>query len=117
MLNKKTLRAGTDYKVAYKAVGTATVTVTGVGGYAGTATGSFAINPKPVKGLKLEAGTKRLTASWKKGAGITGYQLEYSLKKRFASAKKVNIAKADTVSRVIRGPAIRQEMVCAHQGL
>ena len=106
VLNKKTLRAGKDYKVTYrdnKAVGTATVTVTGVGGYAGTATGSFAIKPKPVKGLKLEAGAKRLTASWKKGAGITGYQLEYSLKKCFASAKKVNIAKADTVSRVIRG--------------
>jgi len=106
VLNKKTLRAGKDYKVSYKAnkaVGTATVTVTGMGGYAGTATGSFAINPKPVRGLKLEAGAKRLTASWKKDAGINGYQLEYSLKKNFASAKKVSIAKAGTVSRVIRG--------------
>ncbi len=106
VLNKKTLKSGKDYKVSYKAnkaVGTATVTVTGVDGYAGTATGSFAINPKPVKGLKLEAGAKRLTASWKKGAGITGYQLQYSIKKNFASAKKVNIAKAGTVSRVIKG--------------
>ena len=106
VLNKKTLRAGTDYKVAYKAnkaVGAATVTVTGVDGYAGTATGSFAINPKPVKGLKLEAGAKRLTASWKKGAGINGYQLEYSLKKNFASSKKSTVAKAASVKKVIKG--------------
>ena len=106
VLNKKTLREGTDYKVAYKAnkaVGTATVFVTGAGDYAGTATGTFDIIPKPVDGLKLEAGAKRLTASWKKGKEITGYQLQYSLKKSFASAKKVNITKAGTVSRVVKG--------------
>ena len=105
VLNKKTLKSGKDYKVSYKAnkaVGTATVTVTGMGGYAGTATGSFAINPKPVAGLKLEAGAKRLTASWNKVKGITGYQLQYSLKKGFAPAKKVTIAEADTVSKVIK---------------
>jgi hypothetical protein len=105
VLNKKTLRAAKDYKVSYKAnkaIGTATVTVTGMGGYAGTATGAFVINPKPVIGLTLTAGSKRLTASWNKGKGITGYQLQYSLKKGFAPAKKVTIAEADTVSKVIK---------------
>lgn len=105
VLNQKTLRAGKDYKVSYKtnkAIGTATVTVTGQGVYAGTATGAFVINPKPVTGLTLTAGSKRLIASWNKVKGITGYQLQYSLKKGFAPAKKVTIAEADTVSKVIK---------------
>ena len=45
-LGEKTLTAGTDYDVAYSGnvnAGTATVTVTGKGDYAGTATGTFKI--------------------------------------------------------------------------
>ncbi len=46
-IGEKTLVAGTDYDVAYSNnvnAGTATVTVTGKGGYAGTAKGTFKIN-------------------------------------------------------------------------
>ena len=64
-------------------------------------------------GLKLEAGAKRLTASWKEGEGITGYQLEYSLKKSFASAKKVNIAKAGTVAGSSRACNPARNGMCA----
>lgn len=104
-LGKAALTAGTDYKVSYKnnkKVGRATVTVKGIGDYAGTATGTFAINPKAVSGLKLTAGKKQLTVSWKKSAGVGGYQLQYGLKKSAAGAKKVTVKKAATVKKVLK---------------
>ncbi len=104
-LKKKTLRPGRDYTVSYKsnkAVGTATVTVTGKGDYIGKATGSFAINPRPVNGLKLTAGVKQLTANWSKANEAEGYQIEYSLDKKFATSKKISIAKAATVQKVLK---------------
>ena len=103
---KKTLKKGTDYTVSYKnnkAIGTATVTVTGKGDYTGTTKKTFKINPKAVSGLKLTAGKGRLTASWKKApGGISGYQLQYGLKKSFSGAKKVNVAKASTVKGTLK---------------
>ena len=54
-------------------------------------------------GLKLTAGKGKLTANWNKAAGIDGYQLQYSLKKTFASAKKVAVSKASTVKKTIKG--------------
>ena len=102
----KTLKKGTDYTVSYKnnkAIGTATVTVTGKGDYTGTAKKTFKINPKAVSGLKLTAGKGRLTVSWKKGAGgIGGYQLQYGLKKSFSGAKKATVSKASTVKGTIK---------------
>ena len=104
-LGKKTLKAGTDYTVSYKnskAIGTATVTVEGQGDYAGTATASFAINPKAVTGLKLTAGKGKLTAAWKKASGVTGYQLQYGTKKSFSSAKTVKVSKATTLKKTLK---------------
>jgi len=104
VLNKKPLKQGTDYTVTYKnnkAVGTATVTVTGKGDYSGTAKGTFTINPKAVAGLKLAAGKGQIVASWKKAGGITGYQLQYGLKKNFKNAKKVSV-KAATVKQTLK---------------
>ena len=69
VLKGKTLKDGADYTVSYKnnkAIGTATVTVKGKGGYTGTAKKTFKINPKAVTGLKLAAGKGKLTVSWKK---------------------------------------------------
>ena len=51
-----TLTLGTDYSVAYSNntnVGTATVTITGVGNYTGTKTQTFAITSKPVISLTI----------------------------------------------------------------
>jgi len=104
VLNKKTLKRGRDYTVTYKknkAVGTATVTVKGKGNYSGTAKGAFKINPKAVKGFKLVAGKGQLMARWKKAGGITGYQLQYGLKKNFKKAKKVTV-KAAKVKRTLK---------------
>ncbi|GAB6393845.1 MAG: Ig-like domain-containing protein [Bacteroidales bacterium] len=53
-----TLVAGTDYTVRYAGnvnVGEATVTVTGRGNYAGTASETFTIVPKTIEGLSVDA--------------------------------------------------------------
>ena len=92
----KTLKSGTDYTVSYKsnkAVGTATVTVTGKGAYTGSKSATFKINPKgtAVKG-KVKAGKKSFTVKWAKLSKAnlkqaTGYQVRYSLKKNMKGAK------------------------------
>jgi len=51
------LKSGTDYKVKYqnnKAVGTATITVTGKGNYSGTETTTFNIVPKDIADTDIE---------------------------------------------------------------
>ena len=99
------LMPGTDYTASYKnnkKIGTATVIVKGKGSYIGTQTVSFNIVPKAVTGLKLKAGKSQLIVSWKKASGITGYQLEYSLKKDFSSSKKANVTKATTVKKTLK---------------
>ncbi|MBQ6386379.1 MAG: fibronectin type III domain-containing protein [Lachnospiraceae bacterium] len=40
---------------------------------------------------------------WKKGTGITGYQIQYGRKSSFRGAKNVTIKKVKTVSRVLGG--------------
>lgn len=104
-LNGKALKQDTDYTVSYKnntAIGKATVTVTGKGKYTGTSKGFFRIKPKKVSGLGLKAGKKQLTVSWKKASGVTGYQVQYGLKKDFTGAKKVTVKKAATVQKVLK---------------
>ena len=99
------LKAGTDYTVSYKnnkKIGTATVVIKGKGSYVGEKTASFNIVPKAVTGLKLKAGKKQLAVSWKKVSGVTGYQLEYSLKKNFSSPKQVSVSKATTVKKTLK---------------
>lgn len=91
--DKKTLTKGTDFSiVSYKnnkAIGTATMTIKGKGNYTGTEKTTFKINPKKLAISKLTAGKKAFTAKWKKQTGITGYQVEYSLKKDFSNSKTV----------------------------
>ena len=103
--NGKKLVKGTDYTVKYaknKAVGAATVTVTGIGRYGESVSKTFKINPKAVALSKLTAGKRQLTVTWKKGKNITGYQVQYSLKKSFSAAKTVTIKKAATVKTVLK---------------
>lgn len=45
-----------------------------------------------------------MTVRWKKNAKANGYQIQYSMNKKFAKCNKtINITKAATVSRVIAG--------------
>ena len=50
----------------------------------------------------LTAGKSTITVKWKKGSNITGYQVQYSLKKSFASKKTVTVTKVATTKAVIR---------------
>ena len=106
VLNGRTLKAGADYTVQYANninIGRAEITVTGTGDYAGTAKGSFVINPKAVSKLALKAGNKQLAVSWKKGVGGVGYELEYGLKKDFDGAKKTVFPRTATIRRTLTG--------------
>ena len=106
VLDGNTLARDADYTVSYadnQSVGVATVTVTGIGGYTGSATATFVINPAAVRGLKLAAGKGLLKVSWSKASGVTGYQLQYSLSKGFTDARTVSIGKAGTVKRTLKG--------------
>ncbi|MDO4860398.1 MAG: hypothetical protein Q4A48_05180 [Bacillota bacterium] len=74
---------GTDYTVAYsnnKAIGKATVKITGTGDYEGSVSKYFTINPKKVTGLKLTAGRKKMTVKFNKSAGGVKYKIAYRKK-------------------------------------
>ena len=101
----KKLKAGKDYEVSCQnntAVGKATVTITGKGNFSGTKKLSFRILPKGVALTSLTADAGKLEAKWGKGAGIDGYQLEYSQKKDFTGAMTAKVKDAGTVSKVIK---------------
>ena len=100
-----TLKKGRDYTVAYEnnvAIGTAKVILTGKGKYTGTVKKSFKINPKAVKQSSLAAGEGTITVKWRKGRDITGYQVQCSLKKGFASPRTVTVSDAATTTAEIR---------------
>lgn len=44
-----------------------------------------------VRSLKVKAGKKRLTVTWKTASGVDGYQLQASTKKNFKGAKKFTL--------------------------
>ena len=109
-LGNKTLKSGTDYTVTYKnnkAVGTATVTVTGKGAYTGTVKATFKICPKKttLKTVKSPK-TKQLKATYTKVAGVTGYQVTYSTSSKFTkkTTKSVNASgTSKTISKLTKG--------------
>ena len=97
-LGKKTLTKGTDYTVKYSdniKVGKATVKIKGKGKYSGTVKKTFKINPKAVTKLALKAGSKKLTVTWKKVSGASGYEIQYGTKKDFSNAKKAKVKKTE----------------------
>ena len=82
--------------------GKATVTITGKNAYKGKKTVTFSILPKKVKLVSLKPGKAKITVTWKKGAAITGYEIEYSLKKNFSASKTVTVSGAATVKTQIK---------------
>lgn len=55
-----------------------------------------------VKGVKLSSKAKKIKVSWKKVAGVTGYQVQYSTSKKFKKAATVSVKKAKTVKATIK---------------
>ncbi len=96
-----------NYTVTYakgrKNVGVYAVTVTFKGQYKGTLSGSFKIVPKTTSVKSVKGGKKSLTVKWKKQTKqTTGYQIQYSAKKKFTSGvKTVTIKKNKTTSKKI----------------
>lgn len=124
--NGVTLRNGVDYTLSYsnnKNVGTAKITITGIGNFSGTRTVSFKIvapaapsGSKKVNGeyinskqkkasiSKLSKGKKSFKASWKKVSGITGYQIQYNTSSKFtkSTTKTITISKSKTTSSTVK---------------
>ena len=109
----KTLKKGVDYTVDYgtgrRNVGQYRVSVTLQGNYSGSGSASFKINPKGTALSAVLAGNKKFTAKWKKQTAkmarstITGYQLQYSLKKGFTSGSRKDTVKgAGKNSRTVK---------------
>ena len=81
-----------NYSVSYgkgrKNVGKYTVKVTLKNEYKGSKTVSFKINPKGTSIKHLKKGVRAFKPTWKKQTKqISGYQVQYSTKKSFKSAK------------------------------
>ena len=101
---KTTLKKGTDYTVTYKnnvKPGTATATVKGKGKYTGTLKGTFKITLKGTAFTKLSGGNRQITLYWNNQKNVTGYEIQYSLKKSFPDKKTVKIEKAATLTATI----------------
>ena len=96
-----------NYTVTYakgrKNVGVYSVKVSFKGQYKGTLSKSFKIVPKTTSMKSVKGGKKSLTVKWKKQAKqTTGYQIQYSVKKKFTSGvKSVTIKKNKTTSKKI----------------
>ena len=57
--------------------------------------------PGQVKGLKLKAGKKKVTVTYKKANGATSYKVIYSTSKKFKKAKTVTVKSGKTVKKTI----------------
>lgn len=57
--------------------------------------------PGQVKGLKLKAGKKKVTVTYKKASGATSYKVTYSTSKKFKKAKTVTVKSGKTVKKTI----------------
>ena len=107
-LADKTLSKDTDYTVTYKNnknCGKATVTVTGKGSYTGSKSGSFIIKPAKVTAKKLTSPKKKtIKLIWTKSkGGVTGYQVQIAMNKKFTKGKVSYIVKASAAAKTIKG--------------
>lgn len=98
----------TDYTLSYSkntAVGTAYVTIKGMGNYSGSVKKSFSIVPKTtaVSGASSKK-SKQLTVKWKKNTTGSGYQVQVAANKSFTKNKKTKtVTKNSTVSTTLTG--------------
>lgn len=61
----------------------------------------LSVNPAAIS--KLKASKKGFTVRWNKVPNVSGYQIQYALKKNYSKGKKtVKVAKADAVSKKIK---------------
>ena len=78
-VGKTKLTKDKHYTVAYKnnkAVGKATITITGKGSYKDKVTKYFYITPKAVTNLKATPAANKVTLKWTKATGATNYEIQ-----------------------------------------
>lgn len=66
-----------------------------------TPTAILVKKPGQVKGLKLKAGKKKVTVTYKKVSGATSYRVTFSTSKKFKKAKTVTVKSGKTVKKTI----------------
>ena len=85
----KKLTKNVDYTLSYKnnkAVGVATITITGKGSTTGVITKQFVIKPATNKINSITTTSGAFKITWNKGtAGTVGYQVQYSTDKNFST--------------------------------
>ena len=96
-----------NYTTTYsnnKSIGIAKVSITFKGNYSGTIEQSFTIAPKSVSITSVSALSKGFTVSWKKGKDITGYEIQYSVNRKFTTktSKKVLVTGKNTLKKQIK---------------
>ena len=96
--SKGNLLSSGNYTVSYsggrKNVGQYKVKVTFKGNYSGSITKTFHINPKKTTLSGVKAGKKKMTVKWKKQSKqVTGYQVQYSVNKKFKKGVKTSTIK------------------------
>lgn len=106
--NSKVAAVSGAGKVTLKAPGYAVITITAAATdkyKEATAAVELKVRPKKVKISSVKSQTgKKLKASWKKDATVTGYEIQASLTKNFKKvAKKATVKKAKTVSTTLKG--------------
>ena len=106
--NKKVVTVTAVGRVTPVGIGTAKITITAAGTkkYAKkTKAVTITVNPKSVKfKTVVNVSGKKVKLTWKKAAGIDGYEIEYSTNAKFKSGtKSVDIASPGTVTRTLSG--------------
>jgi len=105
--NSRIIRKGKNVKLGLtsnnKKIGTATVTVTGIGGYSGEETLEFKIIPKKVSIASVKSKAKKsLTVLWKKNPQATGYQVQWRKSSKFSSSLSKKVKGADATNTTIK---------------
>ena len=104
--NGQNLFKGRDYSVTYlntKSVGTAYAIVKGKGTYNGVKKISYVIKPRGTAISKISPKKKGFKVAWKKQKIQTsGYEIQYSLKSNFKSAKTVEIKGNNASSKTVK---------------
>ncbi len=97
-VNDAELTPGTDYMLTYsdnKNVGTATMTIGGLGKYLGLVNKTFKIVPKKSRISRLTATKKGFKAVWSKvSSQATGYELQIATDSKFKKNKKTYTIKS-----------------------
>lgn len=111
------LQRGVDYTLTFKdnkKVGVATIVIQGKGNYAKSKKINFKIVPKGTSFRKLKMKSKEIILKWKKlSKQVTGYEIQYSTNKHFASNKTrcIRVKKPSVTSITIKQKKKRKNYI------